>query len=248
MIELEGIGKRFGDATVLRAVDLHVAPGETVALVGPSGCGKSTLLRLVVGLLEPDGGTVRVDGEVLRPGVREAVRRKLGYVIQGGGLFPHLTARDNVTLMARHLRVPPGDVVVRLDRMVALTRFPVDGLDRFPGELSGGQRQRVALMRALMLEPRVLLLDEPFGALDPLIRFELQRELRTILRQLETTVLLVTHDLVEASYLAHRMVLLRDGAVEQVGSLEALRASPASPFVRRFVQAQDGHRTAEAGV
>jgi len=166
------------------------------------------------------------------------VRRRIGYVIQEGGLFPHLSARANATVMARHLRRPPAETAARLAKLCDLTHFPTGALDRFPTELSGGQRQRVSLMRALMLEPEVLLLDEPLGALDPMVRGSLQDELREIFASVGTTVLMVTHDLVEAAYLADTIVLMRAGKAIQSGTLEDLTQRPAEPFVAEFVRAQ----------
>ncbi|MDC0710643.1 ATP-binding cassette domain-containing protein [Stigmatella sp. ncwal1] len=240
MFELIGISKRFGATQALHAVDLTLAPGRTTVLIGPSGCGKSTLLRLMNGLIRPDTGQVRFEGQLLPQdeGPLLAVRRRLGYALQGGGLFPHLTAEKNVTLVAQHLRWPARRVRERLDVLVELTRFPGDALERYPSQLSGGQRQRVGLMRALMLEPAGLLLDEPLGALDPMVRAELQADLKAIFERLGKTVVLVTHDLGEAAFLGHHIVLLREGRVVQQGLLETLESIPADPFVTRFIRAQ----------
>jgi osmoprotectant transport system ATP-binding protein len=164
----------------------------------------------------------------------------MGYVVQDGGLFPHLTARGNIVLMARYLGWQRPRLAARVAELAALTRFPADALDRYPAQLSGGQRQRVGLMRALMLDPAALLLDEPLGALDPLIRSDLQADLREVFRQLGKTVVLVTHDLAEAAFFADRIVLLRDGRVVQQGSLDDLWTRPADPFVTHFIQAQRG--------
>jgi osmoprotectant transport system ATP-binding protein len=238
MIQLRGVGKRYGDATAVAPLDLDIEPGKTTVLIGPSGCGKSTLLRLIVGLIEPTSGTVLFGGEPVTPDSVQAIRRRVGYVIQDGGLFPHLTAEQNVTLMARHLDWKPGDIRQRLDELCGLTRFPAAGLGRYPVELSGGQRQRVGLMRALMLRPDVMLLDEPLGALDPMVRAGLQSDLRDIFRQLKQTVVLVTHDMGEAGYLGDRIVLMRDGAVVQAGTLADLRERPVAPYVTEFLDAQ----------
>jgi osmoprotectant transport system ATP-binding protein len=222
----------------LAPTDLVIERGRTTALIGPSGCGKSTLLRLIIGLIVPDRGEVLVGGERVAPDTVLALRRRLGYVIQDGGLFPHLTARGNVGLLARHLGWTRERIEARVGELAALTRFPTEALDRYPGELSGGQRQRVALMRALVLDPDVLLLDEPMGALDPMIRAELQDDLKTIFDRLAKTVVIVTHDLAEAAFFAATIVLLRDGRVVQAGTLTELTQSPADPFVTRFVGAQ----------
>ncbi|MBZ4422968.1 ATP-binding cassette domain-containing protein [Myxococcus sp. RHSTA-1-4] len=240
MYELQGVSKRFGSTQALHPLTLRLPTGRTTVLLGPSGCGKSTLLRLLNGLLSPDTGRVLFDGQPL-PRDTEAllpVRHRVGYALQGGGLFPHLTGEENVTLMARHLRWPAARTRERLGALVELTRFPVEALGRYPAQLSGGQRQRVALMRALMLDPAVLLLDEPLGALDPLVRHELQGDLRAIFARLRKTVVLVTHDLAEAGFLGDDIVLMRDGRVVQQGGLSELEAQPADPFVTRFIQAQ----------
>src|SRR5260370_1817189 len=217
MFELRGVSKRFGDFLALAPTDLLVPPGQTVALIGPSGSGKSTLLRLMVGLLRPDTGEVRFGGIKVALEDAEALRRRMGFVVQGGGLFPHLSARENATIMAQYLDWERSRIQGRLDLLVELTRFPVDRLSNYPIELSGGERQRVSLIRALMLDPDVLLLDEPLGALDPMTRFELQTDLRRIFGQLRKTVVLVTHDLSEAAFFADQIVLLRPGRAVQPG-------------------------------
>jgi osmoprotectant transport system ATP-binding protein len=235
---LAGVTKRYGDAVALGPIDLDVPANRTTVLLGPSGCGKSTLLRLLNGLIAPDAGAVRVLGAAVTPASAEGLRRRVGYVIQEGGLFPHLTARANVTLLARWLGRSPAGVDARVAELAALARLPTALLDRHPGELSGGQRQRVALMRALMLDPEMLLLDEPLGALDPMVRAELQRDLRGVFRALGKTVVLVTHDLREARHFGDLVVLLRDGRVAQQGTLAMLEGAPASGFVRDFLGAQ----------
>lgn len=238
VIEFNRVTKTFGDTQALDGVDLRVAPNETTVLIGPSGCGKSTLLRLVVGLLRPDVGTVSFEGKGITAQSVPDLRRRMGYVIQEGGLFPHLTARRNVVLMAEQLGWPERKSRDRLAELAELTQLPMDALNRYPVELSGGQRQRVSLMRALMLDPQVLLMDEPLGALDPMIRYELQVELRGIFRRLSKTVLLVTHDLDEAGFFADTIVLLRGGGIEQQGTLDDLVTHPRNEFVRAFVNAQ----------
>jgi osmoprotectant transport system ATP-binding protein len=213
-----------------------VARGETIAVIGESGAGKSTLLRLVLGLAAPERGTVTLDGAPVRLD-DDALRRRIGYVVQGGALFPHLTAGENATLVARHLGWEAGRVARRLDELLRLVRLPGGVVDRYPRQLSGGEAQRVSLVRALFLDPAVLLLDEPLGALDPLTRALLQQELRDLFAELGKTVVLVTHDLAEASFVARRLILLRGGAVVQVGTLDDLVRHPAGPFVTRFVGA-----------
>jgi osmoprotectant transport system ATP-binding protein len=238
VIELVGATKRFAAGSVVGPLDLAPAAGRTTVLIGPSGCGKSTALRLMLGLLQPDGGEVRVDGAPAAARDWLAVRRRLGYVVQDGGLFPHLTARGNATLVARFLGWDEGRQRSRAEELAGLLRLPADALDRYPLELSGGQRQRVALMRALFLDGEALLLDEPLGALDPLIRADLQAELREVFRLLGKTVVLVTHDLAEAAFFGDQVVLLRDGQIVQRGTLDDLLRRPADEFVARFVHAQ----------
>src|SRR5438477_6749462 len=238
LVELHGVSKRYGSAIALHATALDFERGKTTVLIGPSGCGKSTLLRLIIRLLDPDAGTIRFDGASITPANISALRRRIGYVIQDGGLFPHLTARKNVMLMASHLNWPAEKMNSRLAELSALTRFPEAALDRFPLELSGGQRQRISLMRALMLSPELLLLDEPLGALDPLVRAALQKDLKEIFARLNQTAVLVTHDLAEAAYLGDEIVLMNEGRIVQIGTLEDLRTKPASVFVSEFINAQ----------
>ena len=238
LVQLVGVSKTFGDAAAVHEIDLAVERGKTTVLIGPSGCGKSTLLRLIIGLIEPDRGEINFDGTELRTDKIDIVRRRIGYVIQEGGLFPHLTARENILLMARYLRRGGNEIRARLGELRGLTRFPENLLDRYPLELSGGQRQRVSLMRALMLSPQLLLLDEPLGALDPLVRAALQKDLKEIFARLEQTALLVTHDLAEAAFLGDEIVLMNEGRLVQQGSLSELREKPASEFVTEFINAQ----------
>ena len=237
-IEVEGLEKRYGGAVAVEIPHLRVEPHTTLALIGPSGCGKSSLLRLVIGLLRPDRGVVRLGGTAMEPSTRRALRLRTGYVIQEGGLFPHLTAEENVAIVARDLGWDRARIRPRIDELADLTRLTRAMLSRYPAELSGGQRQRVALMRALMLDPEVLLLDEPLAALDPMIRSGLQDELRDLFRKLRKSVLLVTHDIAEAAFLGAEIALMRQGRIVQRGTFEDLVRRPADPFVTEFIQAQ----------
>ncbi|QBQ54807.1 ATP-binding cassette domain-containing protein [Nitrosococcus wardiae] len=238
MLELEAVSKRYGGAIALHATDLSISPGRTTVLIGPSGCGKSTLLRLMIGLIQPDTGSIRFGGTLLTAANILEQRREMGYVIQEGGLFPHFTAQGNITLVADHLGWDKVRIQQRLGELVILTRFPSEALDRYPTQLSGGQRQRVALMRALMLDPDLLLLDEPLGALDPLNRYELQSELKNVFRSLGKTVVMVTHDMGEAAYFGDHIVLLQEGTIVQQGKIQDFVERPETPFVERFIQAQ----------
>lgn len=237
MLQLAGVSKSFRGLVAVHPTHLTIEEGRTTVLIGPSGCGKSTLLRLMVGLVQPDSGQVYFCGEPITPASAPRLRRQIGFVVQDGGLFPHLTAADNITLMAHQLGWSRHHIRERLDLLLELTRLPADRLPLFPAQLSGGQRQRVSLMRALMLDPALLLLDEPFGALDPLIRYELHDDLRAIFQRLRKTVVLVTHDLAEAGYLGDQIVLLRAGRIVQQSPFRELLDNPADDYVTRFITA-----------
>ncbi|MEI9940113.1 MAG: ATP-binding cassette domain-containing protein [Pseudomonadota bacterium] len=238
MLRLESVSKRFGTSTVLHETDLELPVARTTVLLGPSGCGKTTLLRLMLGLLEPDTGRVLFRDEVLAEQALEQARRHMGYVVQDAGLFPHLTSRDNVRLMARYLHWSDQRIRERIAELTELVKLPAATLARYPHQISGGQKQRVALMRALMLDPELLFLDEPLGALDPMVRADLQTDLGEIFERLGKSVVLVTHDLAEAAFLGHELILMQDGRILQRGSLSDLMTRPAAPFVTEFVRAQ----------
>ena len=237
-IELVGVTKCFGSLVALERTDLAFEAAKTTILIGPSGSGKSTILRLIVGLLQPTTGLVRFEGRVLSPATILSLRRRMGYVIQEGGLFPHLTARQNILLLAKHLRLPWEEMNTRLAELCEMTRLAPPALSRYPLELSGGQRQRVSLVRALMLRPEVLLLDEPLGSLDPMVRATLQIELKAIFREIGQTVIFVTHDLAEAAWLGEQIVLLSEGRVVQSGTFNMLVNQPANGFVSEFINTQ----------
>ena len=238
VIELTDVTKSYGGRFALRGVNLRVEAEQCVALVGPSGSGKSTLLRLALGLLTAESGEVTIGGERLVAATVGRLRLRMGYVMQDGGLFPHLTARENVTLVARHLRWERARIGRRVDELTTLTGLSRELLDRYPIEISGGERQRVAMMRALMLDPPVLLFDEPLGALDPLIRSRLQQDLRDIFRQLKKSVLLVTHDVSEAAFLGDQIAVMERGTLLQKGAIDELVRRPATPFVAEFLQSE----------
>jgi osmoprotectant transport system ATP-binding protein len=236
MFELDQVTVNYGGAVALAPTDLGIATGETIVLLGPSGSGKSTLLRTLAGLTSYRGD-LRFEGA--RVTDWRVVRRRLGYVIQDGGLFPHLTGRGNVTLMARELRWERGRIDARVNELAALAGLDEGQLDRFPAALSGGQRQRVAIMRALMLDPDVLLFDEPLSALDPITRLRLAGELRELIGRLGKTVVIVTHNLREARFFGGRAVLMHSGRIVQKGPIEALAHAPAEPFVSAFLAAEE---------
>ncbi|MGQ0749466.1 MAG: ATP-binding cassette domain-containing protein [Betaproteobacteria bacterium] len=238
MITLENVSKKYGAQVALAPTTLHFEAGATTVVLGTSGCGKSTLLRLIVGLITADSGRVRISGEILSRENANRLRHDIGYVIQDGGLFPHLTARANVTLLARHVRRPAQWIADRTAELAALMHLPLEVLDRFPGELSGGQRQRVSLMRALLPDPSILLLDEPLGALDPITRFRLQDDFKSIFAAVRKTVVFVTHDVAEAAHVGSTFVIMREGTILQQGPFADLLHRPRDPYVRDFISAR----------
>jgi sulfate/thiosulfate transport system ATP-binding protein len=249
-IEVRNLRKTFGSFVALDDISLAIPTGELVALLGPSGSGKTTLLRIIAGLEMPDSGEVRFDQEEATN--RSASQRKVGFVFQHYALFRHMTVFENVAfglrVRPRRSRPPEPEIRSRVEELLKLVQLEWSG-KRYPSQLSGGQRQRVALARALAVEPRVLLLDEPFGALDAKVREELRRWLRRLHDELHITSIFVTHDQEEALEVANRVVVLNNGKIEQVGTPEDLYNNPATPFVYNFLgnvnlfhgRVQDGH-------
>ena len=234
-IEFRNVRKGFGGRTALDDFSLAVGSGETVALVGPSGCGKTTALKLVNRLLDADSGEVLVFGGDVRGEDPVALRRRVGYVIQEGGLFPHWDVEHNIEIVPRLLGWAPERRRARLEELLAMVHLPsAEFSSRCPRELSGGQRQRVGVARALAADPPLVLMDEPFGALDPIARRALQKEFLDWKRRIGKTVLLVTHDLPEAFRLADRIVVMKDGRVRQAGTREEIRQRPADEFIAEF--------------
>jgi osmoprotectant transport system ATP-binding protein len=236
VITLRDVTKRYGDVTAVDRVSFEVPPGEVCVLIGPSGCGKTTTLRMINRLIEPTSGTIEIDGRDIMSSRPEELRRHIGYVIQSVGLFPHHTVAENVATVPKLLgwerrRYEPK--VLELLDIVGLP--PAEYADKYPRQLSGGQAQRVGVARALAADPPLLLMDEPFGAVDPLTRERLQAEFVRIQRELKKTVIFVTHDVDEAIKLADRIALMRDGALEQYDTPEALLDHPASKFVHDFM-------------
>jgi osmoprotectant transport system ATP-binding protein len=248
MLELQNIYKSFQDKRVLDDVNLLVPKGATHALIGSSGSGKTTLLRVTLGLIPFDSGYVKINDHALLSFSAVEWADRIGYVPQDGGLFPHINGFRNVSLIASLRGWKRQRIDERIEALRTLVDLDAGILSRFPHEMSGGQQQRVAIMRAAMMDPEVMLLDEPMAALDPLIRSSLQQELKSIFARLKKTVLLVTHDLGEAVFLADRITLLREGRVVQSGVYQDLLQHPADPFVTQFINAQrtlpDAHQAA----
>ncbi|MCC6792275.1 MAG: ABC transporter ATP-binding protein [Thermomicrobiales bacterium] len=231
-VRLVGATKRYGNVLAADRLDLAVAPGEFVALLGPSGSGKTTALRLVAGFLQPDAGEVQIGGQVVNR--LPPHRRNVGMVFQRYELFPHMTVADNVANGLKTRKVPKAEIARRVEEVLALVRLPdFDG--RYPKQLSGGQQQRVALARAVVIDPLVLLLDEPLGALDKRLRDEMQIELQALQRRLGVTTIFVTHDQEEALTMADRIAVMNNGRIEQVGTPEEIYERPRNRFVAEFI-------------
>lgn len=240
MIEIDELTKSYDGVTVVDAVTLKVAEGEIAAVVGTSGSGKTTLLRMINRLIEPSGGRVRIAGLDTRDTPPHELRRRIGYVIQGHGLFPHRTVAQNIATVPGLLGWPRARTEARVDELLELFQLePRHYRDRLPAELSGGQQQRVGVARALAAGPKVLLMDEPFGALDPIIRSKAQEDLLAIQRQFRTTVVLVTHDMEEAIRLGRRIAVMDAGKLLQYAPPAEIIARPATPFVGELIGAAE---------
>ncbi len=236
MIELRDVAKRFGVSLAVDGISLQIEPASITVLVGASGSGKSTLLRLINRLIELDSGQILLDGVDIRSGPPEQLRRRIGYVIQSTGLFPHWTVARNIATVPKLLDWPAAQIDARVDELLEMLALdPAVFRDRYPHQLSGGQQQRVGVARALAARPSVLLMDEPFAALDPLTRQALQLELLRIQQALQTTVVLVTHDIDEALLLGRQLVLLDHGRVVQAGTPQQLLLQPANAQVEAFL-------------
>lgn len=239
MIEFAKARKEYGDIVALEGLELTVAAGETVCLIGTSGSGKTTALKLVNRLLEPTSGDVLVNGASVKNADLISLRRSIGYVIQRGGLFPHMTVAGNIGLLCRLEGWEKDRVRERVRELLRLVDLsPDEFAARMPSELSGGQQQRVSIARALSFDPEIILMDEPFGALDPITRGELHQEFISLKEKVRKTTLLVTHDLAEAFKLGDRIALLHNGALVQIGTEDDFRERPASSFAEHFVGTQ----------
>jgi len=238
-IEFDNVFKRFGDGRVvaLDRISLRVAPREFLAIVGPSGSGKTTLLRLINRLAEPSEGTVRFAGEDIRNSDPIELRRRIGYVFQGVGLFPHMTVAENIAITPRLLGWDAAKRAARVDELLELVRLsPADYRDRFPRELSGGERQRIGVARAIAAEPRVVLMDEPFGALDPLTRDAVGQDYRRLHDELGLTTVMITHDMLEAVLLADRIAVLHEGKLIEEGTPHQLMTAAEQEYVRELMR------------
>lgn len=241
MIEFRNVHKVFRDqqgaeVTAVRGLNLEIRTGETHCLLGTSGCGKTTTLRMVNRLEDPTGGSIRLGGEDIADLDVIRLRRRIGYVIQAGGLFPHMTVARNIGVMCELEGWTGAATTTRVAELLDLVNLrPGEYASRFPGELSGGQRQRVGVARALALDPEYILMDEPFGALDPITRAQLHQEFEKLCEAVHKTIVLVTHDLEEAFRLGDRVSLMHEAELVQTGTREELTSQPANEFVREFL-------------
>nr|WP_308624221.1 ABC transporter ATP-binding protein [uncultured Eisenbergiella sp.] len=236
VISLTDITAAYGKKGVLEHFNLDITQGEFVMLIGTSGCGKTTALKLMNGLLKPNAGRVMVNGKDLADTDLTGLRRKLGYVVQETGLFPHLTIEKNISYVADLSRKKDKKAIrERVGRLLELVELPEEVRRRYPDELSGGQKQRVGIARALMNSPEILLMDEPFGAVDEITRRRLQEEIGRIHRRQKETIVFVTHDIDEALRLGTRIVVMDEGRIIQDGTPEEIRANPATDFVRKLI-------------
>lgn len=240
-VELRRIDKSYGDNHILRGFNLAVRKGEFVTCIGSSGSGKTTALKLMNGLVSPDAGEVLFRGESIAGLDQDRLRRRIGYVIQGIGLFPHLRVEDNIAYVPRLERADAAAVRRRVDELLDVVHLDGALLRRYPRELSGGQRQRVGIARALAANPALLLMDEPFGAVDDITRAGLREEISRIHAELGLTIFFITHDIVEALSLGGRVLVMHAGVIEQDGAPEDITANPATDFVARLVSAAGGH-------
>ncbi|OLQ49215.1 glycine/betaine ABC transporter ATP-binding protein [Bacillus licheniformis] len=236
MLTLENVSKTYkGGKKAVNNVNLKIAKGEFICFIGPSGCGKTTTMKMINRLIEPSAGKIFIEGENIMEQDPVELRRKIGYVIQQIGLFPHMTIQQNISLVPKLLRWPEHKRKERARELLKLVDMGPEYLDRYPHELSGGQQQRIGVLRALAAEPPLILMDEPFGALDPITRDSLQEEFKKLQKTLHKTIVFVTHDMDEAIKLADRIVILKAGEIVQVGTPDDILRNPADEFVEEFI-------------
>lgn len=236
MLEFKSVSKVYaGGKKAVDNLDLHINAGEFIVFIGPSGCGKTTTMKMINRLVKPTEGKILINGENIMEKNIVQLRRSIGYVIQQIGLFPHMTIRENISLVPRLMKKSVEERNNRADELIELVNMPKEFLDRYPHELSGGQQQRIGVLRALAANPPLILMDEPFGALDPITRDSLQAEFKHLQRSLGKTIIFVTHDMDEAIKLADRIVIMKDGKIVQMGTPDEILRNPANEFVEDFI-------------
>ena len=236
MLEFKNVSKIYaGGKKAVDNLDLHINAGEFIVFIGPSGCGKTTTMKMINRLVKPTEGKILINGENIMEKNIVQLRRSIGYVIQQIGLFPHMTIRENIALVPRLMKKSVEERNKKADELIELVNMPKEFLDRYPHELSGGQQQRIGVLRALAANPPLILMDEPFGALDPITRDSLQAEFKHLQRTLGKTIIFVTHDMDEAIKLADRIVIMKDGIIVQMGTPDEILRNPANEFVEDFI-------------
>ncbi|WP_346940675.1 ABC transporter ATP-binding protein [uncultured Clostridium sp.] len=236
VIRFEGVSKAYGKNLILNDFNLKINKGEFLTIIGSSGCGKTTMLKLINGLLTPEGGKVHVNGEDISRVNQIGLRRRIGYVIQGVGLFPHMNIRKNIAYVPNLIKKDDkNEIASKVEKLIKIVGLSEDMLDRYPSELSGGQRQRVGLARALAASPEILLMDEPFGAVDEITRKLLQEEILRIYKELNVTIVFITHDIKEALKLGTRVLVMDKGKIIQIGSPAEIKENPRTDFVRKLI-------------
>jgi osmoprotectant transport system ATP-binding protein len=237
MIEFKGVSKSYGENIILDEFNLQIQKGEFITIIGTSGCGKTTVLKLINGLLFPNKGEVRINGENISNLDQINLRRNIGYVIQGVGLFPHMNIAKNISYVLNLTKTNKIEIEERVKKLIKAVGMEEEVLKRYPGELSGGQRQRIGIARALAAYPNILLMDEPFGAVDEITRKSLQEEILKIHKEFNMTIVFVTHDIKEALKLGTKVIVMDDGEIIQMGAPDKIRNSPKTQFVRDLIGA-----------
>lgn len=235
MLKFDHVSKVYNGKTVVGDITMEFEKGEFIVLIGPSGCGKTTTLKMINRLVEPTSGSIFINGKNIKETNPVKLRRNIGYVIQQIGLFPHMTIQENITIVPKLLKWPLEKRKARAEELLELVHMTPDYLERYPHELSGGQQQRIGVLRALAADPPLILMDEPFGALDPITRETLQEEMKNLQKTLQKTIVFVTHDMDEALKLADKIVIMKDGRIVQIGSPDEILKNPANEFVEQFI-------------
>ena len=236
IIEYKNIGKSYQDVWVVRDFNLSINEGDFLCIVGTSGSGKTTLLKMINGLIVPDEGDITIFGTRVIDQDIISLRRKIGYAIQGNGLFPHMTVADNIGYVPKLDGTPKETVDAIVDRMLSLVGLPLDSKEKYPKELSGGQQQRVGIARAYANSPKILLMDEPFGAVDSITRYQLQEDLKNIHKQTDCTIVFITHDMHEAFKLGTHILVMHEGKIQQYGTAEEVKNHPSNEYVKQLVE------------
>ena len=236
IIEYKNIGKSYQDVWVVRDFNLSINEGDFLCIVGTSGSGKTTLLKMINGLIVPDEGDITIFGTRVIDQDIISLRRKIGYAIQGNGLFPHMTVADNIGYVPKLDGTPKETVDTIVDRMLSLVGLPLDSKGKYPKELSGGQQQRVGIARAYANSPKILLMDEPFGAVDSITRYQLQEDLKQIHKQTDCTIVFITHDMHEAFKLGTHILVMHEGKIQQYGTAEEVKNHPSNEYVKQLVE------------